>query len=193
MRQPLEDGMVTIARAAITLSFPARFTLVAAMNPCPCGYYGDPYHQCSCTIAQVKRYRSRISGPLLDRIDMHIEVPSVQYGKLAGEPTGENSQEIRKRVMAARIIQQQRFATLENVHANAHMHTKLIRKSCKLNQESESILKMAITKLGLSARAYDRVLKVSRTIADLEAEENIQPHHVAEAVQYRSLDREYWA
>ncbi len=193
MRQPLEDGTVTIARAAITLSFPSRFALVAAMNPCPCGYFGDPYHECTCTITQVKKYRSKISGPLLDRIDMHIEVPSVKYDKLAGEPTGQSTDEIRARVMEARMVQQRRFENVKDVYANAHMHTKLIRQFCKLTQQSEDILKQAITRFGLSARAYDRVLKVARTIADLENCEIIEPYHIAEAVQYRTLDREYWA
>ena len=193
LRQPLEDGVVTISRAAITLSFPAKFTLMAAMNPCPCGYFGDPYHQCTCTLTQVKKYRAKISGPLLDRIDMHIEVPSVPYKKLAGEPTGESSEKIRARVVEARFIQQHRFKDIKGVYANAHMNTKLIRKFCKLDSDGEEILKLAMTKLGLSARAYDRILKLSRTIADLEHSDEIKPHHVAEAVQYRSLDRELWA
>ena len=192
LRQPLEDGVVTISRAAMSLTFPARFTLVAAMNPCPCGYYGDPYHECTCTLTQVKNYRAKISGPLLDRIDMHIEVPSVPLDKLAGEPTGEKSGEIRARVIEARLIQQHRFRGIKGVYANAHMTTRLIRKFCKLTPEGEEILKKAITRLGLSARAYDRVLKLARTIADLEGSEEIQTHHIAEAVQYRSLDREYW-
>ncbi len=193
LRQPLEDGIVSIARAAITLTCPARFTLVAAMNPCPCGYYGDPYHQCTCTLANVKNYRSGISGPLLDRIDMHIEVPSVPYKKLAGEPTGENSGQIRSRVMEARAIQQRRFKNIKGIYANAHMTTRHIRQFCKLTPEGEEILKMAMTRLGLSARAYDRVLKLARTIADLDHSDDIQPVHVTEAVQYRSRDREYWA
>ncbi|RKZ28251.1 magnesium chelatase, partial [bacterium] len=192
LRQPLEDAVVTIARAAITLSFPARFMLVAAMNPCPCGYFGDPYHECSCSIAQVKNYRSKVSGPLLDRIDMHIEVPSVPFKKLAGEPTGESSDEIRARVVEARLRQQHRFRGMKGIYANAHMTTRLIRKYCKISREGEDILKLAITRLGLSARAYDRILKLSRTIADLEGTDDILPHHIAEAVQYRSLDREYW-
>jgi len=193
LRQPIEDGVVTIARAAITLTFPARFTLVAAMNPCPCGYYGDPYHECSCSLTQVRNYRAKISGPLLDRIDMHIEVPSVPFKKLAGEPTGENSETIRARVIEARHIQQHRFRGCKGIFANAHMTSRHIRQHCKLTPESEEILKMAITRLGLSARAYDRILKLARTIADMEGLEQIQPHHVAEGVQYRSLDREYWA
>ena len=166
---------------------------MAAMNPCPCGYFGDPYHQCTCTLTQVKKYRAKISGPLLDRIDMHIEVPSVPYKKLAGEPTGESSEKIRARVVEARLIQQQRFKDIKGVYANAHMNTKLIRKFCKLDSDGEEIIKLAMTKLGLSARAYDRILKLSRTIADLEHSDEIKPHHVAEAVQYRSLDRELWA
>ncbi len=192
LRQPLEDGFVTISRAAMTLTFPARFTLVAAMNPCPCGWFGDPYHECTCSLNEVKNYRAKISGPLLDRIDMHIEVPSVPLNKLAGEPTGESSETIRARVMEARAIQQKRFRGIKGVYANAHMDTRLIRRFCKLSPEGEEILKKAITNLGLSARAYDRVLKLARTIADLEGSEDIKTHHVAEAVQYRSLDREYW-
>ncbi|HDG67680.1 MAG TPA: ATP-binding protein, partial [candidate division Zixibacteria bacterium] len=148
--------------------------------------------ECTCTLTQVKNYRAKISGPLLDRIDMHIEVPSVPLDKLAGEPTGEKSEEIRSRVIEARLIQQHRLRGIKGVYANAHMTTRLIRKFCKLTPEGEEILKKAITRLGLSARAYDRVLKLARTIADLEGSEEIQTHHIAEAVQYRSLDREYW-
>lgn len=193
LRQPLEDGFVSISRAAISLTFPARFTLFSAMNPCPCGYFGDPYHECKCSIHEIRNYRSKISGPLLDRIDMHIDVPSVPYEKLAGEPTGESSEKIRVRVSEARLRQQKRFSGMKGVYANAHMSTKLIRKFCKLTSEGEDILKMAITRLGLSARAFDRILKVARTIADIEGTDEILPHHVAEAVQYRSLDREFWA
>jgi len=193
MRQPLEDGHVTIGRAAITLTFPARFTLVGAMNPCPCGYYGDPYHSCTCTPSQIQNYIGRLSGPLLDRIDIHIEVPSVKYSELSGPSTGENSDTIRKRVTEARRIQTSRFRGKKGIFCNAHMDTKLIRKTCVLDDAGESLLKMAITKMGLSARAYDRILKLSRTIADLEGVESIMPHHVSEAVQYRSLDRKYWS
>ncbi len=192
MRQPMEDGIVTISRAAITLSYPALFTLVAAMNPCPCGYFGDPYHRCLCSLTQVKNYRAKVSGPLLDRIDMHIEVPSVPYKKLTGEKTGESTERIRMRVVASRNKQQTRFEGIRNVYANAHMNTKMIREHCILNAESQDIIKMAMTKLGLSARAYDRILKLSRTIADLEDSDEIKSHHVAEAVQYRALDRELW-
>ncbi len=192
MRQPLEDGHVTIGRAAITLTYPARFTLVGAMNPCPCGYFGDPNRECHCTPAQIQNYIGKLSGPLLDRIDIHIEVPSVKYSELSGPSTGEHSDDIRKRVISARHIQTERFRGIKNVFCNAHMETKLIRKFCVLDEQGESLLKMAITKMGLSARAYDRILKLSRTIADLEDSENIAPHHVSEAVQYRSLDRKYW-
>jgi len=192
MRQPLEDGRVIIGRAAITLEYPASFTLVGAMNPCPCGYFGDPFHECTCNPAQIQNYVGKISGPLLDRIDIHIEVPSVKYSELSGPSTGESSDKIRERVSRARRIQVERFAGVPNVFCNAHMQTKMIRKFCKLDDAGESLLKMAITKMGLSARAYDRILKLSRTIADLESSENIAPHHVSEAVQYRSLDRKYW-
>lgn len=192
MRQPLEDGYVTIGRAAITLTYPARFTLVGAMNPCPCGYFGDPFHQCVCTPAQIQNYVGKLSGPLLDRIDIHIEVPSVKYSELSGPSTGEHSDSIRERVTVARRRQLERFKDTPGVFCNAHMETKLIRKFCVLDEQGESLLKMAITKMGLSARAYDRILKLSRTIADLEGVEDIAPHHVSEAVQYRSLDRKYW-
>jgi len=192
MRQPLEDGFVTIGRAAITLTYPARFTLVGAMNPCPCGYFGDPHHECTCTPAQIQNYVGKLSGPLLDRIDIHIEVPSVKYSELSGPSTGENSDTIRERVVKARRIQTERFKGIKKVFCNAHMETKLIRKFCVLDEQGESLLKMAITKMGLSARAYDRILKLSRTIADLEGAADIAPHHVSEAVQYRSLDRKYW-
>ncbi len=192
MRQPLEDGRVVIGRAAITLEYPANFTLVGAMNPCPCGYFGDVYHQCTCSPAQIQNYVGKISGPLLDRIDIHIEVPSVKYSELSGPSTGESSDTIRERVSRARRVQTERFEGMKDVYCNAHMQTKTIRKHCILDEQSESLLKMAITKMGLSARAYDRILKLSRTIADLESAENIAPHHVSEAVQYRSLDRKYW-
>ncbi len=192
MRQPLEDGHVVIARAAITLEYPANFTLVGALNPCPCGYFGDPFHECTCTPAQIQNYVGKISGPLLDRIDIHIEVPSVKYTELSGPSTGETSDTIRERVSRARRHQNNRFKSIKGVFSNADMRTKMIRKFCKLDDAGESLLKMAITKMGLSARAYDRILKLSRTIADLEGANEIAPHHVSEAVQYRSLDRKYW-
>ncbi|HHS51111.1 MAG TPA: ATP-binding protein [candidate division Zixibacteria bacterium] len=192
MRQPMEDGFVTIGRAAVTLTFPSQFTLVSAMNPCPCGYFGDPYHECTCTPASIQNYVGRISGPLLDRIDIHIEVPAVKYHELSGPSSGDHSNDIRERVAASRRYQTKRFTDIPQVHCNAHMGTKLIREFCKLDEPSEALLRMAITKLGLSARAYDRILKLSRTIADLESSPDIAPHHVSEAIQYRSLDRKYW-
>ncbi len=192
MRQPMEDGYVTIGRAAITLTFPSRFTLVGAMNPCPCGYFGDPYHECTCTPSQIQNYVGRISGPLLDRIDIHVEVPSVKYSELSGPSTGDTSDTIRERVTIARRRQTARFKDIPKVFCNAHMDSKMIREFCKIDEPSEALLKMAITKLGLSARAYDRILKLSRTIADLEQSDQIAPHHVSESIQYRSLDRKYW-
>jgi magnesium chelatase family protein len=193
MRQPLEDGAVTIARAAISVTFPARFMLAAAMNPCPCGFFGDATRECHCSPPQIQRYVSKISGPLLDRIDIHIEVPAVKYRELRGEPAVESSAQVRERVLRARAIQLERFASEKGIYANAQMTPKLIRKHCEISAEGEKLLENAITRLGLSARAHDRILKVSRTIADLAASANIEPNHLSEAVQYRSLDRTYWA
>jgi magnesium chelatase family protein len=192
LRQPIEDGVVTIARASTSLTYPAKFMLAAAMNPCPCGFYGDPQRECTCTPFQVQKYRAKISGPLLDRIDMHIEVPPVKYQELAGDLGGESSLTIRSRVQKARDIQKERFKKFKSVYCNAHMEAKYIRKYCILEREAEKLLKDAIERLGLSGRAYDRILKVSRTIADLEANEKIASHYVAEAIQYRSLDRNLW-
>ncbi len=192
LRQPIEDSFVTIARAAMSLSYPARFMLVCAMNPCPCGYLGDPHHECICSPPVIQRYVNRISGPLMDRIDIHVEAPAVPYEELAEEPAGESSAEVRKRVQAARQIQLDRFADYRDLFSNAHMGSREIRMFCKIDDRSEELLRMAITRLGLSARAYDRILKASRTIADLEGEEDIQSRHVAEAIQYRSLDRRLW-
>lgn len=189
MRQPLEDGKVTISRAMLSLTYPAQFMLAAAMNPCPCGYKTDPNHSCSCTPFQIQRYLAKISGPLLDRIDIHIEVPSVKYSELSGEMRGEPSRVIRERVKAARAIQIDRFRDDDNIYCNAHMVSDHIRAHCKLDAAGESLLKNAITRIGLSARAYDRILKVSRTIADLAESSAIKPEHVSEAIQYRSLDR----
>ena len=188
MRQPMEDGTVTISRAVASLSFPARFMLVAAMNPCPCGFFGDLHRNCTCTIQQIQRYKSRVSGPLLDRIDLHIEVPAVRYKDLSQESPGESSALIRKRVMKARAIQSQRFAK-STIHCNAQMTARHIRKQCAIGEDSRILLEAAIDKLGLSARAYTRILKVARTIADLAEEENIRSAHVGEAIQYRSMDR----
>lgn len=193
LRQPVEDGRVTISRASLSLTYPAQFMLIAAMNPCPCGYATDPGHACSCTPLQVQKYLARVSGPLLDRIDIHIEVPAVKFAELAGEATGENSEKIRTRVEQARQRQLQRFHQRQHLFCNARMESKDIRKFCRVDEKGEALLKMAITKLGLSARAYDRILKVARTIADLEGCDDILPQFVSEAIQYRSLDRQLGA
>ena len=189
MRQPLEDGIVTISRALLSLTYPATFMLAAAMNPCPCGYYTDPSKECSCTVPQIQRYLSKISGPLLDRIDIHVEVPAVKFKELRSTEKGESSENIRERVERIRKIQLERFKDFQNVYSNARMESKEIRKYCAIDDQGEELLKMAITKLGLSARAHDRILKVARTIADLENAEKILPQHLSEAIQYRSLDR----
>jgi magnesium chelatase family protein len=194
LRQPLEDGTVNVARAAHSFTFPAKFMLVASMNPCPCGYYGANIegHSCNCQYSAIQRYRSRISGPLLDRIDIHIEVPAVKYSDLTGLPTGEKSEEIRTRVNRARRIQLKRLEP-ESIFSNSQMSTRLIRKYCILDKESKELLKLAMTKRGLSARAYDRILKVSRTIADIDNCPDILPAHISEAVLYRTLDAKYWS
>ncbi len=192
LRQPLEDSKVTVSRSKMTLEFPANFMLAAAMNPCPCGFYTDPAKECTCTGTQIQRYMAKISGPLLDRIDIHIEVPAVKYKELAGSSKTESSSEIRNRVVKARKIQHERFSKHKHIYNNASMGSREVRQYCTLDSVGAEILKMAMTKLGLSARAYDRILKVSRTIADLEESENIKAHHVSEAIQYRSLDRELW-
>ncbi|GIW51512.1 MAG: ATP-dependent protease [Gemmatimonadales bacterium] len=189
LRQPLEDGFVTISRASSSLCYPARFMLAAAMNPCPCGWWGDPVHGCTCTPVEVEQYRSRVSGPLLDRIDIHIEVPAVPYRELSVERSGEPSEAIRERVNRARGIQLERFAGRPGVFANAHMTPRDLRRYCRVSDSAEALLRTAIQRLGLSARAYHRVLKIARTIADLAECGFIEPVHVSEAVQYRSLDR----
>jgi magnesium chelatase family protein len=189
LRQPLEDGVVTLSRAAMSLTYPARFMLAAAMNPCPCGFFGDPTHSCSCTSLTIERYRSRISGPLLDRIDIHLEVPAVAYADLVGEQCCEGSTEVRGRVECAREIQRHRFRDVRGVHANAHMSARDLRRYCRLTTAVESIMRQAVSRLGLSARAYHRVLKIARTIADLAGAAELGPAHVSEAIQYRSLDR----
>ncbi len=188
LRQPIEDGSVTISRAAITVSFPARFTLVAAQNPCPCGHAGDTARQCSCTTAQIQRYRGRISGPLMDRIDIQMEVPAVPYHELTESRRGESSAEIAKRVLAARRVQANRFKN-STIHSNAQMSARDIDTFCVLDREGRTFLQQVANKLALSARAFHRIIKISRTIADLSGEEQISLHHLAEAVQYRSLDR----
>jgi len=188
MRQPLEDGRVTISRAVGSLTYPSRFMLVAAMNPCPCGFYADRHRECTCTLPQVQRYRAKVSGPLLDRIDIQIEVPAIRFQEMASESSGEQSESIRKRVNQARKIQLERFAG-KKIHSNAQMTSKHLKKYCQIDEASKRLLETAIDKLGLSARAYTRILKVARTIADLEGSEPILTPHISEAIQYRSLDR----
>lgn len=192
MRQPMEDRVVTISRAKMTVDYPANFMMVAAMNPCPCGYYNHPDKECTCKPGMVQQYLSRISGPLMDRIDLHVEVVPVAYKDLSSKSSGEPSAVVRKRVIQARKIQEERYADHPSIHANAQMTTQLIQKYCRLDESCRNILKNAMNRLGLSARAYDRILKVSRTIADLDSSENIQPGHLAEAINYRSLDRDNW-
>jgi magnesium chelatase family protein len=189
LRQPLENGEVTVSRAVASITYPASFMLVSAMNPCPCGYFGDSRHQCTCAPGQIHRYRHRVSGPLLDRIDIHIEVPAVPYKELSQEYSGERSEEIRKRVLAAREVQLERFKNDKKVYSNGQMKTRHIKKYCRLESDAQTLLDTAMQKLGLSARAYTRILKLSRTIADLEASVDIQSHHISEAIQYRTLDR----
>ncbi len=193
MRQPMEDGEVTLSRATTTLTYPASFMLAAAMNPCPCGYFGDNNHECNCTTAVIQRYMSRISGPLLDRIDIHITVPSVKFKELSSDTSGVKSEVIKVNIDRARGVQLKRFEEETKIYCNAHMQSKDIRKYCSIDEKSNSLLGLAIKKQGLSARAYDRILKVSRTIADLENCENIEMPHIAEAIHYRSLDRNLWA
>ncbi len=187
LRQPLEDGSVTISRVNRTLTFPSRILLISTMNPCPCGHLGDEI-ECHCTSYQIQRYRSRISGPLLDRIDIHIETPALKYKELSGEQLGESSEKVRKRVTDARDIQEKRFKG-EKIYGNAYMNQKQMRRYCRLDDGGKELLKMAMSELGISARAYDKILKVARTIADLAASEDIQAEHLSEAIQYRSLDR----
>lgn len=189
LRQPLEDASVTISRAVSSITYPASIMLVCAMNPCPCGYLGDPKHQCTCSPSQIHRYRQRVSGPLLDRIDIHVEVPAVPYKELSNEYCGEPSLAIRSRVQKAKEIQTERFHK-EHIYSNSMMASRQIKKYCRLEADAQGILEAAMHKLGLSARAYTRILKVSRTIADLEGSEGINAEHVSEAIQYRTLDRE---
>ncbi len=191
LRQPLEEKRISISRTKMTVEYPANFMLVCSMNPCPCGNFGDPVKECSCTPQQIQRYSGKISGPLLDRIDIHCEVPTVKYQELSSNRKGEDSEDVRKRVIQARKIQENRFKDSKSFK-NADMSSSEIRDFCKLDDPSKELLKMAMTKLGLSARAYDRILKVARTIADLAGAEQIKSEHISEAIQYRSLDREYW-
>ena len=189
LRQPIEDARVTLSRAAVSLTYPSRFMLVAAMNPCPCGHYGDTQRRCTCAPQAVQRYLGRVSGPLLDRIDLHVEVPAVRYRDLSDRRAGEPSAAIRERVARARDVQRARFGGRADVHANAHMTARDLREHCAIGDGGEALLRTAITRLGLSARAYHRVLKIARTIADLDGGEAIGTAHVSEAIQYRSLDR----
>lgn len=188
LRQPLENGEVTVSRATASITFPARFVLIAAMNPCPCGFFGDSRHQCTCSPSQINRYRSRISGPLLDRVDIHIDVPAVPYKELSQDYSGERSEKIRERVREARMIQLRRFKD-DGIYSNGQMRTRHIKKYCRLTTDARNLLDTAMQKLGLSARAYSRILKVSRTIADLDHSDEIKPSHISEAIQYRTLDR----
>lgn len=191
MRQPIEDGVIKIARVQATVSYPSSFMLVCAMNPCPCGYYGHPTRECTCSKNAVEKYLARVSGPLLDRVDIHIEVPPVDYDDIKKKADAEKSVDIRKRVNDAREIQNRRFEN-SATNCNAKMTPAETRKYCTLTPDAEKLIKAAFESMSLSARAYDKILRVSRTIADLENEENILPRHVAEAVRYRSLDRKYW-
>lgn len=191
MRGPLEDGIVTISRVNATLTYPCDFMFVASMNPCPCGYFGSKDKECTCTPQMISKYMSKISGPLLDRIDIQIEVTPVKYQKLDSTEIIESSEQIKKRVNLARQIQIERYKE-EKIYSNSQLTPKLIEKYCKLNKKSRELLQIAFNKLGLSARAYVRILKVARTIADLDKSENIEEKHIAEAIQYRSLDKKYW-
>lgn len=192
MRQPLESRSITISRAKFSVDYPASFMLIAAMNPCPCGYYNHPEKDCTCGTNTVQRYLSKISGPLLDRIDLHVEVTPVAFKELTSDQKSEKSHIIRERVMAARKIQNERFRAFQNIHNNAQMSSIQVRERCQIDTEGRKLLKNAMEKLGLSARAYDRILKVARTIADMEHEIDIKNHHLAEAIQFRSLDRQSW-
>lgn len=192
LRQPLEDNRITISRTRLSLTFPANFMLVASMNPCPCGNFGNPNIQCTCSPQQIQRYMSRVSGPLLDRIDIHVEVGAVNYQELASRRAAERSAEVRSRVVTARRVQAERFATHRDVFKNADMGSSDIREYCRLDDAGQDLLKLAMGRLKLSARAYDKILKVARTVADLGASEAIRPEHLSEAIQYRSLDRQFW-
>ncbi|RLD23167.1 MAG: magnesium chelatase [Bacteroidetes bacterium] len=193
MRQPMEERKVTISRAKVSLEFPANFMLIASMNPCPCGYYNHPEKECVCAPGVVQRYLNKVSGPLLDRIDLHVEVTPVSFDQIADNRKSESSEVIRDRVIIARELQQKRFIKEKSIHSNAMMPSAMVREICNINSAGRTLLKTAMEKLGLSARAYDRILKVSRTIADLADSEDIKIEHLAEAIQYRSLDRENWA
>ncbi len=192
MRQPMEERRVSISRAKVSIDFPASFMLIASMNPCPCGYFNHPEKECTCSPQMVQRYLNKVSGPLLDRIDLHVEVTPVSFNELSSERTSEHSDTVRDRVMKAREVQEKRFGENEGIYSNAQMSSKLLKEICAINNIGQTLLKTAMDKLNLSARAYDRILKVARTIADLDESQAIKPEHLAEAIQYRSLDREGW-
>jgi magnesium chelatase family protein len=192
LRQPMEDRVVTISRAKMTLEFPASFMLIAAMNPCPCGYYNHPTTACQCKSGDVQKYINRISGPLFDRIDIHIEVVPVDFKRLSDARQTEHSADIRERVIGARLVQEKRFEKMDGIHSNSQIPSKMLREVCRIDETGNQLLKTAMEKLGLSARAYDRILKVSRTIADLDQAADIRIEHLAEAINYRSLDRDSW-
>jgi magnesium chelatase family protein len=193
MRQPMEERKVTISRAKVSIDYPSNFMLVASMNPCPCGFYNHPEKQCVCGPGVVQRYLSKVSGPLLDRIDLHVEVVPVSFDEMTASRIVETSTQIRARVVKAREIQLERFKKQTYVYCNAMMASNMVKKVCQINDAGRALLKTAMERLGLSARAYDRILKVSRTIADLSGSEDIKTEHLAEAIQYRSLDRDGWA
>jgi magnesium chelatase family protein len=193
LRQPIEERKIAVSRARVSLEFPANFMLIASMNPCPCGYYTHPEKECTCAPGSVQKYLNRISGPLLDRIDLHVEVTPASFSELSGMPISERSADIRQRVMNARKIQEERYSSDKDIYCNAMITSNLLNEYCKIDTVSYNLLKTAMSRLNLSARAYDRILKVSRTIADLSACRDILPEHIAEAIQYRSLDREGWA
>jgi magnesium chelatase family protein len=193
MRQPLEERRVTISRAKTTLDFPANFMLIASMNPCPCGYYNHPEKECVCAPGLVQRYLNKVSGPLLDRIDLHVEVTPVTFDEMTATRKSEDSESIRQRVVTAREVQRERFKDFDQIYSNAMMPSQMVKEICQISDAGRTLLKTAMERLGLSARAYDRILKVSRTIADLADSQEIKIEHLAEAIQYRSLDREGWA
>ncbi|TVR81509.1 MAG: ATP-binding protein [Chitinophagaceae bacterium] len=193
LRQPMEERRITISRAKFTVDYPSSFMLIASMNPCPCGYYNHPEKECVCAPGIVQKYLNKISGPLMDRIDLHVEVTPVSISDLSAAPSGEKSEAVRERVIRAREFQEDRFKNTEGLYCNAQMSSKILKECCEINSAGQNLLKRAMEKLGLSARAYDRILKVSRTIADLNGSKEIEAEHLAEAIQYRSLDRESWA
>jgi len=193
MRQPLEDRIITISRAKSTCDYPASFMLIASMNPCPCGFHNHPDKECVCSPGMVQKYLNRISGPLLDRIDIHIEVVPVKYEKLADQAKADRSENVRERIIRARNIQAERFAQVKGIYSNSQMTASMQRRYCQLDETGGKLLRTAMEIRGLSARAYDRILKVARTIADLDESENIMAEHISEAINYRNLDREGWA